>query len=277
MVRNVLWCCLIAGVVFQSYGLLWAEAGQPIAEKNAIHSQKAPVQYVDGKPAAEKINTWINTIDNQMKETLPTASLQQRIFLYGFFSAMILLGPIFILLGYIYGNRYNKKVDSMVQKQERTIALIEEMKRISAEHNEAIQASLMRMKTSEPPVKSKADEYQALDQIVQKGSYQERVMAAVKLFDLDSKHALESMKRMMTDVDPFQREALVRVLGAYYHPETLPLLLDSVSDNKEQVSVAAVESLHKIQTTPGLILSDDDRRKISTALEKKASQQQEKS
>jgi len=105
-----------------------------------------------------------------------------------------------------------------------------------------------------------------IEQMIQTGNYKERSLAAMQLMDVDAEKALDYIKQMITDTDPFQRESIIFALGERYHPLTLELVIEGLKDNEKRVVDASVRSLKRLEQSPDDSMTEQIRQELKSAL-----------
>ena len=88
----------------------------------------------------------------------------------------------------------------------------------------------------------------------------------MQLMEVDAEKALDYIKQMITDTDPFQRESIVFALGEKFHPLTLELVINSLKDTEQRVVDATVRALKRLEQVQDESLTDEVRNEIKQAL-----------
>jgi hypothetical protein len=105
-----------------------------------------------------------------------------------------------------------------------------------------------------------------LEEIARTGNYKERSLAAIQMLGLDAERAVEIIKNMVLDQDPFQRESIAFALGEQYHPLVLESMIMSLQDRERRVAATAQRALKKWEQLPLDVFPESAREEIRRAV-----------
>jgi len=237
---------------------------------------------------------FMNQLDNRLKHVLGNVSFQQRMVIYGFMGSLIILGAIVWAFFLILGRMRSRREETIMKYQQEMLKMVRDMSglpgnpytglppgtgmapgyQLSAVPTPQLMATPGNSGGMGMPVAP--DPVMQLEQVIKTGNYKERALAAMQMINLDTEKALDVIKQMITDPDPFQRESMAFALGEQYHPLTLELLLDSLNDNEKRVAAAAFRALKRIEQQPEEIVPMEAREEIAKALKNMEMQQKGK-
>jgi hypothetical protein len=115
-----------------------------------------------------------------------------------------------------------------------------------------------------------------LDQIILTGNLKERAMAAMRMLSLNPERALDVIQKMMTAEDSFQRENMAFSLGEQYHPLTLDLLINALTDSERRVALVAYRALKRLERQPEEVLPSEARNMVLAAIKNAPADLQDK-
>lgn len=230
----------------------------------------------------EDRKNFMNQLDNRFKSVLGDVSFQQRMVIYGFLFGLLLLGLVVWGFYLVIGRMRSKREETIMKYQQEMLKMVRDMAGLPGSSpyptltGRVSGAARLSPGISSPQLPSSPENIRVavpvdnqlmeLEQLTRTGNYKERALAAVRMLELDADKALDIIKAMITDQDPFQRENMVFALGEQYHPLTLDLLIEGMKDNEKRVATAAGRSLRRMEKQPADILPTEARGQIRQAL-----------
>jgi hypothetical protein len=237
--------------------------------------------------------TFINQLDGRFKSVLGDISLQQRFVIYGFVFGLALLGLVVWGFLMIVGRMRSRREEVIMKYQQEMLRMVRDMAALPGANPYAalpptagayrLAGTAPAQLTANPAAmgttaqvtvmdvdNSRPNPVSELEAKTLSGNYKERALAAMQMLNLDAERAVEVIKRMLTDPDPFQRECMAAMLGEQFHPLTLELLLEGLKDNEDRVVAAAVRAARKWEQLPEEIYPLEAKEKMKAAVKSTA-------
>ncbi|MBN1595890.1 HEAT repeat domain-containing protein [candidate division FCPU426 bacterium] len=234
---------------------------------------------------------FMNQLDSRFKSVLGNVSFQQRMVIYGFLGALLILGLIVWAFLMILNRMRSKREEVIMKYQQEMLKMIRDMSGMSGSSFAALPNAAMGSALPLPHMPSipqltarpggpetgyAADPVLQLEYMARSGNYKERSLAAVKILNYDVEKALEIIRQMITDPDPFLRENIAAALGQQYHPMTVELLLECLKDNEKRVVAAALRAAKQLDQLPEETMPDEIKSEIQLALKNQSIRPEEK-
>ncbi len=260
------------------------------SQERQIAQFMAPLERIQNLyyKSEEDRKNFMSQLDNRFKSVLGDVSFQQRMVIYGFLFGLLLLGLVVWGFYLVIGRMRSKREETIMKYQQEMLKMVRDMAGLPGSSpyatltGRASGAARLSPGISSPQLPSSPEnisvavpvdnQLMELEQLTMTGNYKERALAAVRMLELDADKALDIIKVMITDQDPFQRENMVFALGEQYHPLTLDLLVEAMKDNEKRVATAAGRSLRRMEKQPEDMLPTEAREQIRKALKNISSQ-----
>lgn len=226
----------------------------------------------------EDRKNFINQLDSRFQSVLGNISFQQRLVIYGFSFGLLLLGGVVWGFLMIVNRMRSRREEVIMKYQQEMLKMVRDMAALpgggfAALPNPGALSPGMRLPgQAAVPVIPATDPAVQLEEAARSGNIKERSRAAMQMLSLDAERAVDMIRGMISDQDPFQRECMASALGEQYHPLIQEMMLQGLRDPERRVASAAARAFKRWEQLPAEVCPEEVRNRIRGLMKQNGAQ-----